>query len=109
MNRDIIIYINSKYTDERDMDKAYSFAIRIERKGYNAVIPCIQFGRMELVDRCDAIFLMEDWELSESARELEEHARRENKPVIRHVNELDHAIFFDSFDELRDELGVDDE
>ncbi|HUT62983.1 MAG TPA: hypothetical protein VMZ04_03400 [Anaerolineae bacterium] len=104
MNRDIIIYINSKYTDERDMDKAYSFAIRIERKGYNAVIPCIQFGRMELSDRCDAMFLMEDWDLSEEARELEKQYRKDGKPVLKNISELDHMLFFDSLAELKLEL-----
>jgi len=102
--RDILIYINSKDTDERDLDKAHSFATRIERKGYNPIIPCVKFGRMELADRCDAIFLMEDWEVSEEARDIEGQARSIGKPVLKHIEELDHSLHFDSFTDLRLEL-----
>lgn len=109
MNRNIVLYINGKYTNERDYAKAHMMASRIEVAGYNAIVPCIKFGRIFLVDRCDAVFNLNDWELSEDAREIDAHARLQNTPVLRHISDLDHMEIFDPLQELRDDLGVDDE
>ena len=103
-SREIIIYINSKYSTPKDYARASMWANRIETEGFNAVVPCIRFGRFNLADRCDAIFNVNQWEMSEESRDISEHFTKWSRPVIRKIDELEHFEPQDSLEEIRVEL-----
>jgi len=103
-SREILIYLNSKYVTEKDYARASMWARRIEIEGYTPIVPCVQFGRFNLANRCDAIFNVNQWEGSEEAREIDAHFTRDSRPVIRKIDDLEHFEPQDSLAEIRVEL-----
>jgi len=87
-----------------NIQKAREAAIQIWEAGYTALTPHLNTahfekdckcsykdymtGDIELLYRCDAIFMLDDWEDSNGANEEHNHALAEMMPVLFTIEQL---------------------
>ena len=109
--RKIIIYIAGKYSDKTpekvtaNILLAKKCALDIWRMGYTAICPHLNTehfddeldlvwkdyleGDIEIVSRCDGVFLLPNWKYSKGAVVENEVAKRLHKPTFKNLEELE--------------------
>lgn len=105
--RSLIVYVSGHYSTgniAENIQKAREAAIAIWEAGYTALCPHLNTahfekdctceyedymeGDIELLDRCDAIFMLDGWEDSNGAQEEHNHALIEGLPVAYTIEQL---------------------
>lgn len=109
--RQVLIYVAGKYTantDEEIIDNvllARDYSIKIWDLGYTAICPHLNTahfeidsrcdwkefleGDLEIISRCDAVFLLPNWLDSKGAQQEREHAIIMGKRIFYNINELE--------------------
>lgn len=100
-NRDKVIYVSGLYTTgdiSENIALARKYAIKIWEEGFTALTPHLNTAHFEedcscmysdyidgdivLVNRCDGVFMLPNWELSNGARIERDHAKSCGFPVF---------------------------
>jgi hypothetical protein len=110
-NRDKIVYVAGKYTADTPegidtnikLSENYSITIwnlgltaftphlnsaRFERKGCNTDWQGFMDGYLEVLNRCDILFLLPNWKESKGACIEEKFAKDKNIPIVYSLEEL---------------------
>lgn len=108
--RNIVVYVSGKYTgkdaDEvrENITNARTTAILVWEAGFCCICPhtntiffekdCLctyddyMAGDLELVNRCDALLMLDNWLDSKGAKIEHEHAKKEGKLIFYSIQEL---------------------
>src|SRR3990167_5052970 len=104
--REIIVYISGSYSGEisNNIQKARETAIKVWETGYTAFCPhlnTIHFendckcvyedyiaGDIEIINRCNALLMVEGWEQSEGANTEHDYAKGYGLPIFYSIDEL---------------------
>ncbi len=110
MKRNKIIYVSGKYSGKpeeitENIKIAREYSIKIWMEGFTALCPHLNTfnfeedsnleykdyieGDLELLVRCDAIFMLPKWEESKGAKIEKKFAEDNNIPVFYEVSQID--------------------
>jgi len=104
-----LIYVSGPYTDEnarmvtRNILRARREGIRIMKRGYAVIVPhlnCAGFeragllyetilsGDIDIIARCDAVYMMPNWQKSKGARIEQAFATSMGLPIYYSIDDL---------------------
>ena len=121
--RHFIIYIAGKYTDnsktsiQKNILTSRKYAIKLWDRGFTVITPHLNVanfeyllkkttydditeGSLEIISRCDAVFMLPNWKRSNGAKIERKYAYSKNITVYYNLKELDDDFKYHPLKEL---------